>query len=184
MNLQEQISRMKSMMGLLVENNHYYDEILDLYSEVGIEGMEDDEVDYLKSGGQTELPKRFKLKKSQEEYDNYQINKSFEVEELKTEEWQDIFDLQKIIDQNNENVICRFDFDSVGWGLNMLCNLVFDYSEETLKRLQNMNYHKSDFLTHEDGKIIYTIPKTWLNHLNNIEIDDTGNGNDDRPVFI
>ena len=32
MNLQEQISRMKSMMGLLIENNEYYDEILDNHS--------------------------------------------------------------------------------------------------------------------------------------------------------
>ena len=181
MNLQEQISRMKLIMGLLTENNHYYDEILDLYSEVGIEGMKDDEVEYLKSGGQSELPKRFKLKKSQEEYDNYQINKSFEVEELKTEEWQDIFDLQKIIDQNDEKVMCRFDFNSAGFGLNVLCNLVFDYRKDTLKKLQNMNYYKSDFLVREDNKIIYTIPKSWLNHLNNIERGYGEHGGDDRP---
>ena len=38
------------MMGLLTEDNHYYDEILDLYSEVGMEGLSKDEIDYLKSG--------------------------------------------------------------------------------------------------------------------------------------
>ena len=39
MNLQENIQRIKKMMGLLTEDNHYYDEILDLYSEVGMEGL-------------------------------------------------------------------------------------------------------------------------------------------------
>ena len=37
----------------------YYDIILDLYNEVGIEGMTDDEVEYLKSGGQSNIPDRF-----------------------------------------------------------------------------------------------------------------------------
>ena len=60
MNLQENIQRIRKMMGLLTEDNHYYDKILDLYSEVGMEGLSKDEEEYLKSGGQTELPKRFK----------------------------------------------------------------------------------------------------------------------------
>jgi hypothetical protein len=34
MNLQENIQRIRKMMGLLTEDNHYYDKILDLYSEV------------------------------------------------------------------------------------------------------------------------------------------------------
>ena len=37
----------------------YYDIILDLYNEVGLEGMTDDEIKYLKSGGQSNIPDRF-----------------------------------------------------------------------------------------------------------------------------
>ena len=37
----------------------YYDIILDLYNEVGLEGMTDEEIDYLKSGGESNVPERF-----------------------------------------------------------------------------------------------------------------------------
>ena len=37
----------------------YYDIILDLYNEVGLEGMTDDEIKYLKSGGESNVPDRF-----------------------------------------------------------------------------------------------------------------------------
>jgi len=37
----------------------YYDIILDLYNEVGLEGMTDDEIKYLKSGGESNIPDRF-----------------------------------------------------------------------------------------------------------------------------
>jgi hypothetical protein len=39
-----------------------YDEILDLYNQFGLEGMSKDEIDFLKSGGQTKLPNRFKTR--------------------------------------------------------------------------------------------------------------------------
>ena len=37
----------------------YYDIILDLYNEVGLEGMTDEEIEYLKSGGESNVPERF-----------------------------------------------------------------------------------------------------------------------------
>jgi hypothetical protein len=37
----------------------YYDSILDLYNEVGLEGMTDEEIEYLKSGGESNVPERF-----------------------------------------------------------------------------------------------------------------------------
>jgi hypothetical protein len=61
-NIYEQIFRTKQMMGLITENvdMRAYDKVLDLYNEVGIEGMTEDEVNYLKSGGESEVPERFK----------------------------------------------------------------------------------------------------------------------------
>ena len=190
MNLQEQISRMKSMMGLLIENNEYYDEILDLYSEKGFEGMTDDEIDYLKSGGQTELPKRFK------QYDSESKNElqNLGVKDLKTEEWQDIFQLQKIINSNFGNVQYKNSFESEGFYLNNLCHLIFDYDKETLNELENLNYsnmmEKLEYPTIEiiDNKIYYVIPKNWLNHLDNLQKsdDDTSSdkNNDSDDDFI
>ena len=40
-------------------DSEYYDIILDLYNEVGLEGMTDEEIEYLKSGGQSNVPERF-----------------------------------------------------------------------------------------------------------------------------
>ena len=40
-------------------DENYYNEILDLYNESGFNGMTEDEIKYLKSGGQSETPKRF-----------------------------------------------------------------------------------------------------------------------------
>jgi hypothetical protein len=41
-------------------DSHIYDLILDKYNEVGLDGMDSDEIDYLKSGGETEIPSSFK----------------------------------------------------------------------------------------------------------------------------
>lgn len=41
-------------------DSHIYDLILDKYNEVGIDGMSEDEVAYLKSGGETEIPVSFR----------------------------------------------------------------------------------------------------------------------------
>lgn len=38
---------------------YYYNQILDKYNEVGEAGMDPDEVEYLKSGGESPLPKMF-----------------------------------------------------------------------------------------------------------------------------
>lgn len=37
-------------------DSHLYDLILDKYNEVGMEGMAQDEIEYLKSGGESEIP--------------------------------------------------------------------------------------------------------------------------------
>jgi len=176
MNLQEQISRMKSMMGLLIENNEYYDQILDLYSEKGFEGMTDDEIDYLKSGGQTKLPIRFK------QYDSESKNQlqNLGVEDLKTEEWQDIFQLQKIINSNFGNVQYKNSFEGVGLHLNNFCHLIFDYDKETLNELEDLNYSnimkklESPTIEIIDNKIYYVIPKNWVNQLDNLQKSDDG----------
>lgn len=56
---EEQLIRIASLINEDFDS-HIYDLILDKYNEVGIEGMGEDEVAYLKSGGETEIPTSFK----------------------------------------------------------------------------------------------------------------------------
>ena len=78
-----------------------YDEILDLYNEVGLEGMSNDEVDYLKSGGTTKLPSRF------------ESSDSVKLDSLKT------FLLL------NPDWIVDFPYNNVGFGLDNLFRISF-----------------------------------------------------------
>lgn len=55
---EEQLKRISSLINEEFDS-HIYDLILDKYNEVGLEGMEEDEVAYLKSGGETEIPSSF-----------------------------------------------------------------------------------------------------------------------------
>ena len=52
---EEQLKRISSLINEDFDS-HIYDLILDEYNEVGLEGMEGDEINYLKSGGETEIP--------------------------------------------------------------------------------------------------------------------------------
>jgi hypothetical protein len=54
-----QLRRISSLINEKFDS-HIYDLILDKYNEVGLEGMDEDEVAYLKSGGETEIPVSFK----------------------------------------------------------------------------------------------------------------------------
>ena len=56
---EEQLKRISSLINEDFDS-HIYDLILDKYNEVGLEGMSEDEIDYLKSGGETEIPVSFR----------------------------------------------------------------------------------------------------------------------------
>ena len=180
MNLQENIYRIKQMMGLLTEDNHYYDKILDLYSEVGMEGLSKDEEEYLKSSVKTELPKRFKSEVSQEKYDNFV--KREQTTELKSSDWEDIFDLQKIIDDSPNQVLIENNFDGIGFYLDVLCSLIFPDDEEIIERLKNLNKYSSGLSEMKNDKYYYVIPKHYLEHLNGLKYKKTP-PNSDRPEF-
>jgi hypothetical protein len=140
-----------------------YDEILDLYSEVGLENMSEDEIDFLKSGGQTKLPRRISSRNSQKEYDDFVKNKNLDIKNLTTEEWQDINDLKKIIN-DCQDVKITYDYEGVGFYLDLMCNLNFIYTKDTFNSLKTLNNQFN--LSQENGKIIYSVPKSWLKHLN------------------
>lgn len=59
--LLEEISRNRKIMGLNEAlDMNIYDKILDMYNAYGFKGLSDEEVEYLKSGGETEIPSSFR----------------------------------------------------------------------------------------------------------------------------
>lgn len=163
--LSEEIKRMQQLAGIIKENDEYYDKILDFYNEVGIEGLSNDEVEYLKSGGQTELPNRFKSKISQEKYDNFV--KGIEPTDLTASDWQDIIALQNIIDNVKKQVYVVNNYDNVGFYLNVLCSLVFPMDETIVEELKKLNNY-SNMSKVVDNEYYYVIPKYYLEHLSGI----------------
>ena len=167
MNLSEDLNRMKEVMGIINEQNEYYDKILDLYSEVGLEGMAPDEVDYLKSGGESELPIRFREEDAQQKYNDFAGGNRTKREKLRIEDWENIYALQSLIDKSQSEVYVINNYDGIGFYLDVMCSLVFDEDERTLKKLGKLN---DQFNTEvKDGKIYYAIPKTYLPHLNGVD---------------
>jgi len=162
-----------------------YDEILDLYSEVGKEGMTQDEIEYLQSGGETELPKRFKTELSQQKYDNHASGNNFNEVKLNDDDWSDIFSLNEIIKKSDDEVRVVNNYENAGFYLNVLCSLIFIYDKETMDTLEKL--HKKFNLEVKGNNIYYVIPKTWLLHL---EIDggdasdEINGGGNDFPEFI
>lgn len=144
-------------------SEEHYNRVLDLYNEKGLKGMTPEEVAYLKSGGKSELPTRFKSEIAQEEYDNFVKGQG--TNELKTPDWQDIYVLQSIIDNSTSKVYSVNNFDGVGFYLDALCSLVFEIDKKTIEELEKLNHYRSDFLEIKNGKYYYAIPKSYLEHL-------------------
>ena len=67
---EEQLKRISSLINEEFDS-HIYDLILDKYNEVGLEGMAEDEVNYLKSGGETDIPTSFR--EPEQKYDLMQV---------------------------------------------------------------------------------------------------------------
>jgi hypothetical protein len=67
---EEQLKRISSLINEEFDS-HIYDLILDKYNEVGLEGMAEDEVAYLKSGGETDIPTSFR--EPEQKYDLMQV---------------------------------------------------------------------------------------------------------------
>ena len=64
--LLEEIARNRRIMGLNEAlDMNVYDKILDMYNEYGMKGLSDEEVAYLKSGGETEIPSSFRQEKTE-----------------------------------------------------------------------------------------------------------------------
>jgi len=127
----------------------YYDIILDLYNEVGIEGMTDDEVEYLKSGGQSNIPDRF-------------LGGDVDIEDEEEEDFEktglDTF--KEIMESNRHKVV-----DTAPDGK---LRIVFKESPELIEDLSNVI--PESLLEVKQGYIIIIVPQNWTDDIFGEEI--------------
>jgi hypothetical protein len=127
----------------------YYDMILDLYNEVGIEGMTDDEVEYLKSGGQSNIPDRF-------------LSGDVDIEDEEEEDFEktglDTF--KEIMESNRHKVV-----DTAPDGK---LRIVFKESPELIEDLSNVI--PESLLEVKQGYIIIIVPQNWTDDIFGEEI--------------
>jgi len=126
----------------------YYDMILDLYNEVGIEGMTDDEVEYLKSGGQSNIPDRF-------------LGGDVDIEDEEDDFEKVGLDLFKEIMESNRHKVVDTAPDSK-------LRVVFKESEELLNDLSNVI--PESLIEVKQGYIIVIIPENWTDDIFGEEI--------------
>ena len=126
----------------------YYDIILDLYNEVGLEGMTDDEI-YLKSGGESNIPDRF-------------LGGDIDIEDEEDTDFEKVgLDLFKEIMESNRHKVVDTAPDSK-------LRVVFKESEELLNDLSNVI--PESLLEVKQGYIIVIIPENWMDDIFGEEI--------------
>jgi hypothetical protein len=121
----------------------HYNAILDKYNEVGLEGMDQDEIDYLKSGGESDTPSMFKQDDETPysfESEGYEKIRLFgEIMDAQT------YDVMPLKDTNPEMFLVKI-----------------PYSEEVLNEVLNI-------FGGENSEDLYGNPiKVRVNHKNNI----------------
>ena len=133
-------------------DSHIYDLILDKYNEVGLDGMDEDEVEYLKSGGETEIPASFK-----EPERNYDLDNEDGDEETQIRELGEILDGRRFEGKRSDTHLAIFlDFEQAVYD-----EIVRIFGgTETEDNLGN--YIK---VLSKNGKIVVVIPLSWEDKL-------------------
>jgi len=126
----------------------YYDIILDLYNEVGLEGMTDDEIKYLKSGGESNVPDRF----LGGDVDIEDEGEDFEKSGLDT--------FKEIMDSNRHKVVETAPDGKL--------RIVFKETPDLIEDLSNII--PESLLEVKQGYIIIIVPQNWTDDIFGEEI--------------
>ena len=125
----------------------YYDVILDLYNDVGLEGMTDEEIEYLKSGGQSNVPERF-----------LSGNIDIDDEELEDEILEGVDKLKEIMDGFKHKIV-----DTAPDGK---LRVVFKDNDDILKLLESVDV----WVEVKQGYAIVIVPENWIDDILGEEI--------------
>lgn len=126
---------------------NYYDIILDLYNEVGLEGMTDEEIDYLKSGGESNVPERF-------------LGGDLDIDSEESEDFGGLDRFKEIMDGYNHKIV-----DTAPDGK---LRVVFRENPEILERLDGVVPESS--IEVRQGHIIILVPENWTDDIFGEEI--------------
>lgn len=180
---EEQLKRISSLINEEFDS-HIYDSILDKYNEVGLEGMDEDEVNYLKSGGETEIPSSFK--EPEQKYDLMQVlsNLSDDGNEFDDEDddWDDdvltdpeeiaalIKTLDEIVDMVGRQNITAEKFLGGDNVYEIMMPYHEDYFQLLLDSFGNEDRHVSEGFTkvigsRKSGKMGIRIPTSWYKKI-------------------
>jgi hypothetical protein len=144
-------SELKDIIKLIMVeqfNTDYYDSILDLYNEVGLEGMTDEEIDYLKSGGESNVPDRF-------------LAGDLDIEpEEKEDKLGNIEDFKSIMENNRHKVVDTAEDGKL--------RIVFKDNEELLEEINNLL--PTSAVNVVKGYIVVLVPERWIDYLFGEEI--------------
>ena len=125
----------------------YYDIILDLYNEVGLEGMTDEEIKYLKSGGESNVPERF-------------LGGDLNIDDEESEDMSGLDIFKEIMDGFNHKVV-----DTAPDGK---LRIVFKDRPEIMERLDGVVPESS--IEVRQGYIIVVVPQNWTDDIFGEEI--------------
>lgn len=128
-------------------DSNYYDIILDLYNEVGLEGMTDEEIKYLKSGGQSNVPERF-------------LDMDLDIDDEESEDFSGVDRFKEVMDGFNHKVV-----DTAPDGK---LRVVFKDKPEIMEQLEGVVPESS--IEVRQGYIIIIVPENWTDDIFGEEI--------------
>ena len=128
-------------------DSDYYDIILDLYNEVGLEGMTDEEIEYLKSGGESNVPERF-------------LGGDLDIDFEESEDFGGLDRFKEIMDGYNHKIV-----DTAPDGK---LRVVFRENPEILERLDGVV--PESLIEVRQGHIIILVPENWTDDIFGEEI--------------
>jgi hypothetical protein len=144
-------SELKDIIKLIMTeqfDTDYYDSILDLYNEVGLEGMTDEEIEYLKSGGESNVPDRF-------------LGGDLDINpEEKEDKFGDIEQFKSIMENNRHKVVDTAEDGKL--------RIVFKENEELLEEINNLL--PTSAVNVVKGYIVVLVPERWIDDLFGEEI--------------
>ena len=128
----------------------YYDVILDLYNEVGLEGMTDEEIKYLKSGGESNVPERF-------------LGGDLDIDSDDEEE-----EFEKVGLDRFKEVMDGFNHKVVDTAPDGKLRVVFKDKPEIMEQLEGIVPESS--IEVRQGYIIILVPQNWTDDIFGEEI--------------
>ena len=125
----------------------YYDIILDLYNEVGFEGMTDEEIEYLKSGGESNVPERF-------------LGGDIDIDYEESEDMGGLDRFKEIMDGFNHKIVETAPDGKL--------RVVFKDRPEIMEQLEGVVPESS--IDVKQGYIIIIVPQNWTDDIFGEEI--------------